>query len=471
MRVAVVDLGKTNAKLAWVDTREPSEQAVRTMPSPVVQGAPYPHLDADAIERFIIAALRKGGPVDAITVTTHGATVALLDDDGELALPVLDYEHDGPDSLWGDYEAVRPPFERTGSPRLPGGLNIGAQLFWQARTFPEAFARVGTVLTWPQYWVYRLCGERVNDLSSLGAHSDLIDPHDGRPSSLVEQQGWSALMPPTSRSGQRLATLCTGMAERTGLSPDTAVHVGIHDSNASLVPHLSSRATPFTVVSTGTWVICLVVGGQPVTLDARRDTLLNIDAFGRPVPSGRFMGGREYALLIGEPPAGADRSSVIASKALLERLIGDSAFLLPATVPGTGPYPDEQAAWTLDEASLDTRFGPGAREAVIAGYLAGMTLTSMTLAGAAGEVLVEGPFAANDDYLHALSGGSGRVVLVSTSRTGTSIGAAMLIEPPSRPPRARAIAVEPELSDAWQRYVSAWQRTVDARLTTGTQAR
>ena len=74
-------------------------------------------------------------------MTTHGATCALLDAHGDLALPVLDYEHDGPDTLAAEYDAVRPPFAETGSPRLPAGLNLGAQIFWQQRRFPDAFAR------------------------------------------------------------------------------------------------------------------------------------------------------------------------------------------------------------------------------------------------------------------------------------------------------------------------------------------
>ena len=55
----------------------------------------------------------------------HGATVALVDHDG-LVLPVLDYEFSGPDALAADYDRLRPDFAVTGSPRMPGGLNIGA---------------------------------------------------------------------------------------------------------------------------------------------------------------------------------------------------------------------------------------------------------------------------------------------------------------------------------------------------------
>lgn len=39
------------------------------------------------------------------------------------------------------------------------------------------------------------------------------------------------------------------------------------------------------------------IGGKADALDPARDTLLNVDALGRPVPSSRFMGGREYEML------------------------------------------------------------------------------------------------------------------------------------------------------------------------------
>ena len=92
---------------------------------------------------FLICGLREFAltqRVDAISVTTHGASVALLDCDGKLAAPVLDYEHDGPDHLAAEYDAARPDhlaaeydaarpdFAESGSPRLPIGLNARAQI-------------------------------------------------------------------------------------------------------------------------------------------------------------------------------------------------------------------------------------------------------------------------------------------------------------------------------------------------------
>ena len=52
----------------------------------------------------------------------------------------------GPDELAAEYDAVRPGFAETGSPRLPAGLELGAQVFWQFRCFPKEAARVAAIL-------------------------------------------------------------------------------------------------------------------------------------------------------------------------------------------------------------------------------------------------------------------------------------------------------------------------------------
>ena len=55
-----------------------------------------------------------------------------------------------------------------------------------------------------------------------------------------------------------------------------------------------------------------------------------------------------------------------------------------------------------------------------------MTDTCLTLTGANGPTIVEGPFAANRHYLEMLHAATGRTVCHSPSATGTSIGAALL---------------------------------------------
>ncbi|MEN0088196.1 MAG: carbohydrate kinase, partial [Pseudomonadota bacterium] len=149
MSIAVIDIGKTNAKVVLV-SHEGAELDERRMPNTVAGGPPYPHFNTDALWRFIITSLQEFAPsITSIVPVTHGACAALLSDSGELALPVLDYEFDGPDKTRQTYDP--PPFDETGSPALPGGLNVGAQLHYLQTLHADAFAKATQLLFWPHY--------------------------------------------------------------------------------------------------------------------------------------------------------------------------------------------------------------------------------------------------------------------------------------------------------------------------------
>lgn len=415
--VAVVDIGKTTAKLALVDLARLEEIDVRKRPNAVLSETPYPHYDTEGLWHFILdglSDLHAAHGINAITVTTHGASAALLDEKGELAAPILDYECGGPDSLSDEYDSARPGFEESGSPRLPLGLNLGAQLFWQFRVFPEIRARTRTILTYPQYWAYRLCGVAVNEMTSLGCHTDLWKPRERTFSSLVKNEGWTDLMAPVAKAADRLGPMLHKISNATGLPDDTPVFCGIHDSNASLYAHLVNREAPFAVVSTGTWVISMAIGGQAVKLDPARDTLTNVNAFGDPVPSARFMGGREFERMMAGHLQHCEASDILS-------VLSRGAMLLPAVEIHSGPFQGQQYSWTADEANLSD----GEHFAAVSFYLALMTATGLEMTGARGPILVEGPFANNLAYLDMLTAAARRNVH-AVSGTGTSIGAALL---------------------------------------------
>jgi sugar (pentulose or hexulose) kinase len=269
------------------------------------------------------------------------------------------------------------------------------------------------MLTLPQYWAMRMTGVAASEATSLGCHTDLWNPATAAFSSLVQTCSWQHLFPPLRSAFDALGPLLPDICEQTGVRPGVPVHCGIHDSNASLLPHLISRAPPFSVVSTGTWVIILSSGGDLIHLDLSRDTLANSDAFARPVASARFMGGREYEKLT----AGQTESTADALVQVLETPV----LLLPSVETGSGPFPHCKATW------LPAEPPPSLISAAASLYLAMMTATSLDLTGAKGPVIVEGPFARNRVYLDMLTVATGRPVHASgASSTGTSIGAALL---------------------------------------------
>ncbi|SHM37127.1 FGGY-family carbohydrate kinase [Roseibium suaedae] len=451
--VGVIDIGKTNAKVAAVDARLLKEVAVRTRPNTVLREGPYPHYGIDGHWAFILQSLRDLNEevgLDALSVTTHGACVVLLDGEGGLAAPVLDYEHDGPDSLTAAYDAIRPAFAETGSPRLGMGLNAGAQIFWQLDRDAGLKDRVRQVLTYPQYWSFRLSGVAANEVTSLGCHTDLWDPNAGRYSTLVESLGLAGKMAPVRLAGDCLGPVTEAVRKATGLAADTPVYCGIHDSNASLYPHLRRREAPFSVVSTGTWVIALSIGGKPVTLDPERDTLINVNALGYPVPSARFMGGREFELVCG----GLEGELTDAD---WDQVLREKVFLLPAIEQRSGPFQGRKGGWSVPEDQLT----PGMRKAAVSFYLALMTAECLRMIGADGPVIVEGPFARNELYRSMLEAAAGRPVIAEgSSATGTSIGAAMLalgqVSGDATVVAAQVLA-DPVLID----YARAWRSAVN----------
>ena len=52
--IAVIDIGKTNAKLALVDLESLTELAVVTRPNKVLEAPPWPHFDLEGHWQFLL---------------------------------------------------------------------------------------------------------------------------------------------------------------------------------------------------------------------------------------------------------------------------------------------------------------------------------------------------------------------------------------------------------------------------------
>lgn len=446
--IAVIDIGKTNAKLALVDLSTLTEMAVVTRPNIVQPGPPYPHYDVDGHWAFLLDALatfHRDHGVDAISITTHGACAALLNATGALATPILDYEHTYPAEIVEAFDAIKPDFAETGSPKLAGGLNIGAQLHWLFTTDPTLKGRTAQIVTYPQYWGYRLTGVTATDITSIGCHTDLWNPYEGTFSELLMQLDIADKIATVRRPSDILGPILPQIAEATGLAPDTPVCVGIHDSNASLYPHVVSQDGPVSVVSTGTWVIVMSMkAGGAVTLDPTRDTLVNVNAHEQAVASARFMGGREYEVI-------QQGQSIDPTEQDVTTVLDGKTMLLPSIASGSGPFQGRQMQWH----GVEPDVGSGKRSAALSFYLALMTGTCLNLVGGAGPTIVEGPFARNPEYLAMLQAVTTRAVLTNAAVTGTSIGAAMLFGDDEFPLRLDQIDAALPL-DKLRNYADQW---------------
>ncbi len=447
----VIDFGKTLSKLSlWSKDVRCLEKLTRA--NAVLPGEPYSALDTAGTADWLIGALGQfaAHPVEAIIPVAHGAAIACIRD-GVLAFAPPDYECEIPADSLGSYRTQRDPFAVTGSPALPAGLNIGTQL----HHLDTLGALQGcTLMPYAQYWGWLLSGVAANEVTSLGCHSDLWSPATRNFSPMAKRRGWAAQFAPLVRAGDVIGTLLPELAKLTGLSPTVRIHAGLHDSNAALLaarsfPEIAGREA--TVLSTGTWFIAMRSPAEPVdltTLPEARDCLVNVDAFGQPVPSARFMGGREIELL----GKRIDRTGLTG----LAEVLASGTMALPSYAPGSGPFPARSGHWINQPASDDEQ------AAAIALYAALMTDTALDLIGAKDCLLIEGRFASSELFTRALAALRPKTrVYTASAEADVSFGALRLIEPSLMPPGELA-PVDP-LDQDLSAYRTAWHAAIEAQ--------
>lgn len=424
--ILILDIGKTNIKVHVLDDKLES-LFESTKPNSVRDDNLYPHFDVDAIWDWFCAVASEVADkffITAISVTTHGATAAIIDRNSSgsgLVLPVLDYEHSGPDNITPEYTRVRPDFSETRSPDLFAGLNLGRQLYWLQRRYPDAFAKATDILLYPQYWVWRMTGQRCAERTSLGCHTDLWSPERNGYSPLVERMGWSALFPTLRPADSLIGNITSEFSTKTGLPNSCQVAVGIHDSNASYLRYvLENDGQPFSVISTGTWAITMVNGGGRADLDESRDMLMNVDYRGKPVPCARFMGGREYEAVCDKMGAFPEEPFEVED---IETILEVGVYALPQFCDRSGPFSGHSGVIKGNTSRIN-----GAALASL--YCALMLDLELDLLKARGEVFLEGAFLKNTLLCRTLAAlREGSPVNMSNDSTGTVKGAASLALP------------------------------------------
>jgi sugar (pentulose or hexulose) kinase len=447
----VLDIGKTNVKLVLLDAQG-AVLAEQRSANTILQEGPYPHHDTERIWEWMLDRMcdfAQKAEIDAIVPVTHGATAALVDDEG-LVLPVLDYEYELPASQQTHYAVERPPYSATHSPLLPAGLNLGRQLVWQSHTFPKQFRRARHILMYPQYWAWRLCGVAASEITSLGCHTDLWQPSRKQYSSLVDRMGWNRLFATMRPAWTALGTLKPEIVARTGLPQNCRVLCGIHDSNASLLRHLTVTPPP-AVLSTGTWVIAAAPGAPLDALREQADMLANSDALGHPVPCMRFMGGREFAELAGphaEPCSLAD----------LQAMIDQFTLALPCFAGAGGPFAGRSGSIEGPApASGAQRYALATLYCVL---MSDYCLDALGVNADGASIVIEGSFTGNPWFARLLAALRPRQKIGSTDDSSGTASGAWLLHHWGRAPANNKQAATPLHLPGWDDYKQRWLKVL-----------
>jgi L-fuculokinase len=436
--IAVVDIGKTHAKLLLVEAASGEVRWMRQRACSSVQGPLCSQLDIAGIEEWLIDSLstvEERSRIRHLVPVAHGAAAVLIDEAGE-PLAALDYE----DPVFGSdcegYDALRDPFSETFSPSLPLGLNLGRQLHFLQTRHASLWDRVRWILLYPQFWAWRFSGVLASEITSLGCHTDLWRPQQSRFSEMARRRGWDQLVPAMRPAGAVLGPVTQTMADAAGLDTRCRVYCGIHDSNASYLCHLAEqlRDGPTqqpvkdwpTVISSGTWTIVLAPAAPLSILQEPWDMLANIDAYGHPVATARFMGGREFAEIAG--PEGREPAP---DSEILGNVLAKKIMALPSFASEGGPFAGRQGLLVHHEQIAS----PAERVALATLYTALMSDLLLDKLGVTGDVIIDGPLTRNLLYGRVLQTlRPAAKVSANNSSSGAATAARFLVSgaPPSR---------------------------------------
>jgi sugar (pentulose or hexulose) kinase len=446
--VAVIDIGKTNKKVCLVD-RSLKLVAERSESFVAESDGDGFHLEpTDAIWAWLqvqLAEFYREHGFQAIAITTHGATYALAGADGRLTHPVVAYDTPLGDAeqadldsefydLCGPLEHVQ---EETASCDLPLLINPAKSLLYLKKRRPEAIRQATTLLNYPQYWGWRLTGVSGAEATYTANHSFLFDPRLIKPSSVAKVLGVEQLIDCSfQKPWDQLGTLLPELQSSLGLPP-LPVALGIHDSNAALLPYLLRYPDEdFVLNSTGTWCVAMhrvdALTYAPEELGQK--VLYNIDALGHLQKVSFLMGGQDYALyhkLIGGSDADVDLERLGRSLADPGRAFMSGAF--PSQFPGfKGGVIDGEREWSINELAVagpDWFADAATAHDLLNASLAIQTKVALERTGTQPDtrIFVEGGFRNNPTYLALLSELFPQATLARTSlQQATAVGTALL---------------------------------------------
>lgn len=449
--LAVFDLGKTNSKMFVFSPQGEILDEQRHAPESREHDG-MRVLDHARLEAWMRSALGKAiaeHGVGGVMFSGHGCTFALIANE-KLTHPILDYEQDPPTSIAERIDTLTPEYSETYSPRLPLGLNMGRHMLWLAKARPEALEEAQYILGYPQFWSLRFSGTPVSERSYLGCHSHLWAPLRNDFSSLVDRRGWREKMPPFARAGAVIGN--ADITLPTGEVRTIAVHNGVHDSNSSLYCYRAAGHDSFTLVSSGTWVIIFNTDCPLSMLDEERDMLANVSVDGAPVPTIRFMGGREFDTI-------RQGASPTVKSEILQAVIDRRLFALPTFAPG-GPSQET-------EGEIEGAVGSEAERAALALlYVALMTDYCLDLIGSSNTIIVDGGLVKTGAYAEVLAGlRPAQKVLSSDNPEGSAVGAATLafeaLGAKLRPVECNEVL--PAMLHGLVEYRDQWRRRVEER--------
>jgi len=351
--IAVLDIGKTNKKILIYDSglKIVHEEFTRI---PELEESQILLDDIEALKSWILESFSKlsnSFDIKVISTSAHGATYSLVDEKGENVVPQVAYTTDPGEEFHAKfYHKCGDPIDlqkSTATPNFNLLINPAKGIYFTQQKYPDQFSKAKHLLLYAQFFGYWLTGNICADPTYVGNHTYLWNFEKNNWSEVADKLNIRHLLPKTFKNPwDSIGFIKEEIADQTGLSKDTIVTAGIHDSNASLLPYLISMNEPFLLNSTGTW--CVIMN-EKEKVKFEEDELgkvvfYNINAFWKPIKTAIFLGGMEFEHYSGILQKLHNRTDFPTfNEDIYQKIISENNnFILPSVAKGIGQFPDSQ---------------------------------------------------------------------------------------------------------------------------------
>ena len=406
----VLDIGKTNVKLLFLRNKKIIKE-YKTKQTIKYYRNIIRTLEADKVVDWLIKKINNESKYyifENFVCTTHGCSLAFIDFNNKEILACTDYEFNF-DKYKKDFLKIQPKFTSSFTPLLEGGLNTGVQLFYLYKKFPNILKKTKYILSYPQYISWKLSKTYASEITYIGCHSFLWDFKKNYYSQLVKKLSVEKKFPALKKAWDVIGQYEINNKKINILN-------GIHDSNASYLYFLKSNIKNFTLVSTGTWYITLNQQASVKILEPNYDMLCGINAFGKSVPTMRFMGGREYDILIKKLKISSKKFKISQSN-ILDNLI------FPSFASG-GPFKIKNYSLRKILAlSSDEKYS------LICIYISFVLNFVLDRINSKNTIILDGPIIKNKHIMNIISSiRDNQKIFKNNEEIGTGLGASILFD-------------------------------------------
>ena len=418
----IVDIGKSNIKFT-VFSKKTGEVLKKKIyrNNYLIKSEKYKEIDHKKILKLIernIVNSNKLFDLSSILPITHGSVFFLLNGEKKVLRCISDESNFGKKFDLIFQKNIKKT-KNSYSPTLDYCHNLSKSLFYVKKEESKIFKKVKYILLYPNFISYKLCNKFSTDLSYLSNHSFLWDFKKQKINKFAKSLNLHKYLPKTNSNliFNKLGKLEIKKIKNKNIN----IYAGKHDSSCSFHYYKMNFHKKFSLISTGTWIICYDENKKIQKKLVEMDVHLANSVMNEVVSVARYPGGHELKYL-NKRIKKIDNFDIN----IIDQIYKNKDLIIPSFYKG-GPFKKNFGKIKIN--SQKHRVSKEYNYHLNLLYISCMTFYSLSLLGKKNvPIIIDGIFIKNKFFVNLISNLSNRKVFISDDENGVSRGGFLILQ-------------------------------------------